>query len=115
MPWPPSDMGLAPKEKRRAGKASEVHSEKGEEPAKRKYKSKHGSKKAAKKAHRSRRSHDPEADEWELDIGEDVPKEKLRETLSAMHRVTRGLRASSEKAESAGVRYAPCDGQMDTC
>ena len=89
------------KEERRGGKASEVHSEKGEEPAKREYKSKHGSKKAAKKAHRSRRSRDPEADESEQDIGDDVPKEKQRETLSAMHRVTRGLRASSEKAESA--------------
>ena len=39
--------------------------------------------------------------EWELDSGDDVPKEKLRETLTAMHKLTKGLKASSEKAESA--------------
>ena len=66
-----------------------MHSEKGEEQVKRKKKSKHGSKKAAKKATKSRQSHDPEADEWELDIGDDVPREKLKETLTAMRRVTR--------------------------
>ena len=30
-----------------------------------------------------------------------MPEDKLRETLSRMHRVNQGLRASSEKAESA--------------
>ena len=81
------------KEKRRAGKASGSRFEKPEEPAKRKYKSKHGSKKEAKRATRSRRSHEPEEEEWELDLGDEVPEDKLRETLTRMQRVTKGLRA----------------------
>ena len=100
-------------EKQRAGKASEVRSEKGDEPAKRKYKSKHGSKKAAKKASKFRRSQDPEEDDWELDIGDDVPQDKLRETLTAMHRVTTGLRASSEKAESAVSQMTRVMGRLN--
>ena len=78
----PSTRAVRKEKKKRAGKASEVHSEKGEEPVKRKKMSKHGSKKAAKKATKSRQSHDPEADEWELDIRDDTPREKLKETLT---------------------------------
>ena len=43
----------------------------------------------------------PKRMKWELEIGDDVPEDKRRETLTRMHRVTKGLRASSDKAESA--------------
>ena len=97
----PSSRAVRKEKKKPAGKASEVHSAKGAEPVKTKKKSKHGSKKAAKKASKSRPSHDPEADDWELDIRDDTPREKLKETLTAMHRVNGGLKASSEQADSA--------------
>ena len=71
-----------------------------DEPMKRKKKSKHGSKKAAKKGHRSQPSQPPEVDEYELDM-EGVPRDKLERTLTAMHRVNQGLKASSDRAESA--------------
>ena len=89
------------KEKRRAGKASGSQVEKPEEPAKRKHKSKHGSKKEAKRATKSRRSQEEPDEDWDFDLGDEVPDDKLRETLSRMSRVTKGLRASSEKADSA--------------
>ena len=97
----PSSKPARKEKKKQAGKASEVHSAKGEELVKRKKKSKHGSKKAAKKASKSRPSHDPEADDWELDIGDDMPREVLKKSLTAMHRVNKGLKASSEQADSA--------------
>ena len=89
------------KERPHARKASGSRFEKPEEPAKRKHRSKHGSKKEAKRATRSRRSHDPEEEEWELDLGDEVLEDKLRETLTRTHRATKGLRGSSDKANSA--------------
>ena len=100
------------KERRRAGKASGSQMEKPEEPVKRKHKSKNGSKKAAKKATRSRRSHEASDEELDFDLGEEVADDKLRETLTRMSRVTKGLKASSEKADSAVSRLSNLTSQM---
>ena len=67
---------------------------------KRRKKSKHGSKKAAKKGHRAPPSQPPGEDEYELDM-EGVPRDKLEKSLATMHRINQGLKASSDKAESA--------------
>ena len=97
---PSSSPAKRDKRKKRAKKATNVQSATGDEPMKRKKKSKHGSKKAARKGPRSRPSQVPEADEYELDM-EGVPRDKLERTLTAMHRVNQGLKASSDRAESA--------------
>ena len=97
---PSSSPAKRDKQKKRAGKATDVQSATGGEPMKRKKKSKHGSKKAAKRSSRSRPSQVPKAEGYELDM-EGVPRDKLERTLTAMHRVNQGLKASSDRAESA--------------
>ena len=87
------------KKKRKTEKAFDSRSVLSEEPAKRKKKSKHGSKKAAKKGHRQP-SQPPSVDEYELDM-EGVPRDKLEQTVNALHRVNQGLKSSSDRAESA--------------
>ena len=97
---PSSSPAKRDKQKKRAGKATDVQSATGEEPMKRKKILKYGSKKAAKKSSHSRPSQVPEAEGYELDM-EGVPRDKLERTLTAMHRVNQGLKASSDRAESA--------------
>ena len=87
------------KKKRKTEKAMDSRSVLSEEPAKRKKKSKHGSKKAAKKGHRQP-SHPPSVGEYELDM-EGVPRDRLEQTVHALHRVNQGLKSSSDRAESA--------------
>ena len=48
-----------------------------------------------------------------MDIGDDAPDDKLRETLTRMHKVTKGLRASSEKAESAVSQMTRVMGRLN--
>ena len=85
---PRSDKAAFNEEERRssvvAGKASGSQIEKPEEPVKRKHKSKHSSKKEAKRASRSRRSVEEPDEELDFDLGEEVPNDKLRETLTRM-------------------------------
>ena len=42
----------------------------------------------------------------DFDLGDAVPNDKLRETLKRMNRVTKGLKARSEKADSAVSRMS---------
>ena len=87
------------KKKRKTEKAMDSRSVLSEEPTKGKKKSKHGSKKAAKKGHRQS-SQLPPVDTYELDM-EGVPRDKLEQTVHALHRVNQGLKSSSDRAESA--------------
>ena len=48
-----------------------------------------------------------------MDIGDDVPDDKLQETLTRMHKVTKRLRASSEKAESAVSQMTRVTGKLN--
>ena len=43
---------------------------------------------------------------WTLIRGDEVPDDKLRETLTRVSRVAKGLKASSEKADSAVSRVS---------
>ena len=87
------------RKKRKTEKAIDSRSVLSEEPAKRKKKSKHGSKKAAKKGPRQP-TQPPSVGEYELDM-EGVPRDKLEQTVNALHRVNQGLKSSSDRAESA--------------
>ena len=100
------------KKKRKTEKAMDSRSVLSEEPTKRKKKSKHGSKKAAKKGHRQS-SQLPPVDTYELDL-EGVPRDKLEQTVGALHRVNQGLKSSSDRAESALSGNVPHDRKDDS-